>query len=166
MYTPLQPGFWFQSALNIWAPNFLLVAALIIIPLRRVLGRIPAEQEDAAILDGCGFWRSLGHLVLPRLGPVLLVVALALILAGWEDAVAPGILMFSPVHASIVPDATGNGFSAFAAVTYSPSRIFGLPSGPGVAVLMVLISPLIGLVYLAQRYLRHGRLTQPGSPGL
>ncbi len=46
---------------------------------------IPYELEEAALLDGCSFLRSLWHIILPLAAPGLAAVAIFSYLRAWND---------------------------------------------------------------------------------
>jgi len=88
-------------------PNFLTVQALgwfdtyaaLIIPglagpfgvflLRQFMMTIPRELEEAAIVDGCGPWRTWAQLILPLSRPALATLAVLTFLGAWNDFMWP-----------------------------------------------------------------------------
>jgi len=88
-------------------PNFLTVQALgwfdtyaaLIIPglagpfgvflLRQFMMTIPRELEEAAIVDGCGPWRTWAQLILPLSKPALATLAVLTFLGAWNDFMWP-----------------------------------------------------------------------------
>ena len=144
----LLPAFVWQSALDLWLPNLLLMLALTIMLLKATLRRIPSAAEDAAILDGCGFWRRLHQLVIPKVGPVLLILTLGLLVTGWADVSATDLMEGQAHLGSIAPNDS-----------FLLGR--GIPDGTAMAVLMVLLTAVTALLYLARRFLSLGRFTNP-----
>jgi len=155
------PAFQLQSALGVWLPNLLLVALLVFALLNGILRRIPSHAEDAALLDGCGFWRTLSHLVVPRLGPLLLVVAFTLLLTGWEDVMAPRVVIYRS-HPTVLAS-PGKSDDLAVMLAFRSALIGGNihDSGARVAALMILFTPVLAFFYLALRYLFQGRFTVP-----
>jgi ABC-type glycerol-3-phosphate transport system permease component len=145
-----------MDAMDTWLPNLILIAIFIALPLRYILRRIPSGMEDAAIMDGCGFWRTLGHLLVPRLAPVLVIAAIVLLITGWEDVMSAKMAVLPP------PGAAAQSSSAMMIIR-STVLIHGhlLDSGVVAALLMLLASPVIAFLYLAQQYVSRGRFTVP-----
>jgi multiple sugar transport system permease protein len=54
---------------------------------------IPAELEEAALVDGCGTFRALVQVLVPAVKPGLITVVLFAFLAAWNDFIAPLILI-------------------------------------------------------------------------
>jgi multiple sugar transport system permease protein len=50
---------------------------------------IPRELEEAALVDGCGFWRMMGRVLLPAAAPGLVAGAIAFMTA-WNDYLFAG----------------------------------------------------------------------------
>jgi ABC-type glycerol-3-phosphate transport system permease component len=160
LQSPIFTQIWLQNTLSVWLPNLMLAAAGIILLLGGILRNIPAESEDAAILDGCGFWRTLIHLVVPQLGPALLCALAVLILAGWEDVMAPKFVELPPQVTALTASRPGNPTLQF----LSPSVFIGhtpVDAGAAAAVFMLAASVAVAFIYLLMRYLRLGRFTQP-----
>jgi multiple sugar transport system permease protein len=136
---PTPEGAWYHTPYPIWIADFLATVFVIVCLLRRVLLGIPRDLEDAARIDGCGFWRVCWNIVLPMLGPVLAFGGILIFLASWDDAMAPSL-----------PDApVGGGWGV------GPGLNFGVIMAGG----LLLMTPVIATFFLAQRYLRKGRLT-------
>jgi multiple sugar transport system permease protein len=50
---------------------------------------IPAELEEAAILDGAGYWRVYANIILPLSRPILAALAVFFFLANWNSFLWP-----------------------------------------------------------------------------
>jgi ABC-type glycerol-3-phosphate transport system permease component len=152
---------WTRSAEAIWLPNLVLVVAVILLSLRATIRRLPPQLEDTAILDGCGFWRTLRHIILPRLGPAFLAALLVALVVGWEDLMGPQIgshpVSFTPFSfsSSTIPGPPP-GRTIF-------SNTFHINCGEVVALLMLILVPVVAFLYLSQRFLLKGRFTTPPS---
>jgi multiple sugar transport system permease protein len=57
--------------------------------LRQFYIGLPKELEEAAIVDGCGYWRVYWNIVLPMSRPVLSALAVFFFLANWNAFVWP-----------------------------------------------------------------------------
>jgi multiple sugar transport system permease protein len=76
------------------APN--LVTAFGIYLLRQFFLSIPAELEEAAIMDGAGRLRILFGVLLPLMGPPLSTLAVLTFLETWNDFLWPLVVNSSP----------------------------------------------------------------------
>jgi multiple sugar transport system permease protein len=56
---------------------------------------LPSELEDAAKIDGCGFFRIYGQISLPLAKPVLATLAVFTFMASWNDFLGPLIFLQS-----------------------------------------------------------------------
>jgi multiple sugar transport system permease protein len=64
--------------------------------LRQFYLNIPNELEEAAELDGCGYWRRYWNVVLPLSRPVLASLAVLFFLANWNSFLWPLTITQSP----------------------------------------------------------------------
>lgn len=85
--TGLPPG-WPETLLPLWAINLLATVFVSILLLRQAFRGIPGDLEDAARIDGFGFWRVYWHVMLPLVRPVLGFLALFILIAALDDAMA------------------------------------------------------------------------------
>jgi multiple sugar transport system permease protein len=61
--------------------------------MRNSFEALPAELEDAALVDGCSAWKVMTRVLLPGVIPGLVTVALFAFLASWNEFVAPLIFL-------------------------------------------------------------------------
>jgi multiple sugar transport system permease protein len=87
---------------NIGLQNSLVGLALVLtmfqLPFATFMMRIsfeavPKELEEAALVDGCGTFRSLVQVLVPAVKPGLITVGLFAFLAAWNDFIAPLVLI-------------------------------------------------------------------------
>ncbi|OEV04996.1 sugar ABC transporter permease [Streptomyces oceani] len=64
--------------------------------LRQFYLGIPRELEEAAIVDGCGYWRVYWNIVLPLSRPILSALAVFFFLANWNSFIWPQIVATDP----------------------------------------------------------------------
>jgi len=76
------------------APN--LVTPFGIYLLRQFFLSLPAELEEAAMIDGAGRLRVLGKILLPLMGPPMTTVAILTFLSVWNDFLWPLVVTSSP----------------------------------------------------------------------
>jgi multiple sugar transport system permease protein len=64
--------------------------------LRQYYLNIPKELEEAAELDGCGYWRIYWNVILPLSKPILASLAVLFFLANWNSFLWPLTITSSP----------------------------------------------------------------------
>lgn len=60
--------------------------------LRQFYLSLPAELEEAAIIDGCSYWRVYWNIVLPLSRPIMAALAIFFFLANWNSFIWPLII--------------------------------------------------------------------------
>ena len=121
---------------RMWILNLLAVALVSASLLRGRLRSLPRDLEDAARIDGCGFWRVCWHVLLPQVRPTLGAIGVVILIAASDDIMAARI------------DATGHPFYAhFEAISVGMG-------GFGIAMLLSLlvVPPAITAIFLARHY--------------
>jgi multiple sugar transport system permease protein len=73
-----------------------MASAIGIFMLRQFFLSIPRELEDAARVDGAGYWRIYWDIVLPLSKPALATLAVFLFIWTWSDFFTPLIFLNSP----------------------------------------------------------------------
>jgi ABC-type glycerol-3-phosphate transport system permease component len=115
---------------------------------RQFFTAIPAELEEAAILDGCGYGRIFWSIFLPLSGPVIVTAFLLSFTGVWGDYITPALLLNQDNTTLAVGltngylDAHGNGLATIQA-----------------AGALVYIIPEIVVFFFAQRYFVRGIVT-------
>ncbi|WP_255948726.1 carbohydrate ABC transporter permease [Streptomyces odontomachi] len=126
-------------------PKFLATDAFFVFLMVQFIRTLPRELDEAATVDGCGPYRTFGHVILPLLRPALITTAIFTFIWTWNDFFTQMIYLNDPAKFTvplalrIFIDQTGN--SAF---------------GPMFAMSVLALVP-IGLFFLAfQRFLVDG----------
>jgi len=86
---------WVDTFYPLTIPSFFGIPLYIFL-LRQFFMTIPRELEDAARIDGCGYFRIYWQIVLPLSKPALAVVALFTFIGAWNDFLGPLIYLQSP----------------------------------------------------------------------
>lgn len=86
---------WVDTLRPLWVPGFFAVPFYVFL-LRQFFLTIPRELEDAAKIDGCGYWRIYWRIMLPQIKPALAAVAIMQFLGSWNDFMGPLIYISSP----------------------------------------------------------------------
>lgn len=72
---------------------------------------VPVELEEAAVIDGCGMFRTYWRIVFPLLSPITTTVAILQIMWIWNDYLLPKLVLQNPDWYTL-PLQTMNFFSA------------------------------------------------------
>jgi multiple sugar transport system permease protein len=80
---------WYNTLAPLWVPNCLAVNAFAIFLLRQSMKGIPRDLEDAARIDGCGYFRIYWHVALPLMRPTLAAIAIFTFMFVWNDFMTP-----------------------------------------------------------------------------
>ena len=77
-------------------PAFFGGGAFNIFLMRQFLLTIPREFDEAAMLDGAGFFRIWWKILLPLSGPVIATISVLSFISHWDEFMAPLIYLNSP----------------------------------------------------------------------
>lgn len=105
---------------------------------------IPAELEEAAMMDGCTRTQSFFRVVLPVLMPTTVTIAILNVLWIWNDFLLPSLVLIAPEERTL-PLSTFYFYG-----TYS------VDYGPLMAGLVLTILPVIVVYMFAQKYIIQG----------
>lgn len=86
---------WIDTLLPLWVPSF-FASAFNVFLLRQFFLGVPQELEDAARIDGCGYFSTYWRIMLPQVKPALAAVTLMTFLGAWKDFLNPLIYISSP----------------------------------------------------------------------
>jgi len=86
---------WVDTFQPLWAPSF-FARAFDVFLLRQFLLTIPSELEDAAKIDGCGYFTIYWRVMMPLVKPALAALAIMHFLGTWNDFLGPLIYISSP----------------------------------------------------------------------
>ncbi|GAA3098196.1 multiple sugar transport system permease protein [Kribbella aluminosa] len=135
---------WVNTYLPLIVPNFFSNAFNVFL-VRQFVSRLPSEIDEAAMVDGLGFFGIYRRIMLPMLAPVLIAIGIFTLTATWGDFMGPLIYLNDE---SKMPLALG--------VQYITSTSQALQSPPWNLVMVgsiLLTLPMILVYYLGQRYL-------------
>jgi multiple sugar transport system permease protein len=83
---------WYGTYAPLIVPSF-TGNAFFIFMIRQYMRTFPRELDDAAKIDGCGFFGTFWHIILPLCRPVLAVVVVFMFLGSWGDLLGPLIYL-------------------------------------------------------------------------
>jgi len=135
---------WVNTFLPLIVPNFFSNAFNVFL-VRQFVSRLPSEIDEAAMVDGLGFFGIYRRIMLPMLCPVLIAIGIFTLTATWGDFMGPLIYLNDE---SKMPLALG--------VQYITSTSQALQAPPWNLVMVgsiLLTLPMILVYYLGQRYL-------------
>jgi multiple sugar transport system permease protein len=64
--------------------------------IRQFIHTVPRELDEAAFIDGAGYWTILTRIIVPAIKPAMIVVALLLFILLWNDLLQQTIYIHSP----------------------------------------------------------------------
>ncbi len=135
---------WVDTFKPLIIPNFFGNAFFIFL-LRQFFMTIPTELDDAAKIDGCGYFGIYQKILLPLIKPALATIAIFSFMWNWNDFMSPLIYLNS---------------SEKLTVALGLSRFTGVYGGTAWNLLMaaslVVVLPCIVLFFFAQRYFIQG----------
>jgi len=131
----------------LWLPS-LFGSGFFIFLMRQFMLSIPKELEDAACIDGCGFFRTYWHIILPLLKPALAAVCIFQFMGTWNDFLGPLIYISSESKAPL----------SLGLFRFQGSAFLGTSGEMGMlmAASLLMTLPIILLFFLAQRYFIQG----------
>lgn len=83
---------WYNTLLPLWVPSF-FGGAFFIFLLRQFMRTIPADLEDSAKIDGCGFFGIYARIILPLIKPALATIGIFTFMGTWNDFMGPLIYL-------------------------------------------------------------------------
>lgn len=147
---------WVDTLLPIIVPNFFANAYNVFL-MRQFITRIPSEMDEAAMIDGLGYFGIFRRMVLPLMTPVLAAIAIFTFTFNWGYFFGPLIYINTPEK---MPLALG---IQILSATSSGAQ---LPPWNMVMVgAIILIIPVVAVYYFGQKYLYEAGLIG-GSAGL
>jgi len=139
---------WVNTLLPLWVPAWFGGGAFYIFLLRQFLLSIPAELDEAALIDGANYWQIFWRVLLPLCRPALATAAVIAFIGSWDDFLTPLIYLNSETKYTV---AVGLNFFR------------NVPEEAGVpmqhllmaASVMAVIPPIV-VFFAAQRYFTEG----------
>jgi multiple sugar transport system permease protein len=121
---------WIDTFWPMIVPSFLATDAFFVFLMVQFIRSIPVELDDAARIDGCGYWGIYRRIILPLLSPALVTTAIFSFIWTWNNFFSQLIYLSTrtrltvPVALRGFLDATGSsewgGLFAMSVVTLVP----------------------------------------------
>jgi raffinose/stachyose/melibiose transport system permease protein len=84
-----------DTYLGVILPQVAFSLAISVLLLRSAFKQLPPELLDAAMMDGCGYFRYFFYITLPLSGPILATVAIVTFVDSWNAYLLPLIVLNS-----------------------------------------------------------------------
>ena len=134
---------WYNTLKALWIPSF-FGSAFFIFMLRQFMKSIPRELEEAARIDGCGYFGIYWQIILPVMKPALAAVAIFTFMGTWNDFMGPLIYINDE---RLYPLSLG---------LFDFRMQHGAQYGMLMAASTLMTLPVIAIFFLAQRYFIQG----------
>jgi multiple sugar transport system permease protein len=87
---------WINTLLPLWVPAWFGGGGFAIFLMRQFMLTLPKDLDEAALIDGAGFFHIFWSILLPLCKPALATLAIIEIIANWGDFLRPLIYLNSP----------------------------------------------------------------------
>lgn len=139
---------WYGTYYPLWVPAFFGNAWSIFIT-RQYMRSFPRDLDDAARIDGCGYFGIYRFIILPMSKPVLTVLAVFTIVGVWNDFTGPLIYLTNSDQFTLAIALDYFRRSAFTAVTTNTTNLV-------MAASLLSVLPILVLYFFLQEYLIGG----------
>lgn len=143
---------WYNTLAPLWVPNCLAVNAFAVFLLRQAMKGVPRDLEDAARIDGCGYFRTYWHVAMPLMRPTLAAISIFTFMFVWNDFMTPLIYVNDQ---RLYPLALG----LFSFLAGRENQFTLIMAGS-----MIMTIPVILIFFFAQRHFIQG-ITMTGVKG-
>ncbi|GGX59908.1 carbohydrate ABC transporter permease [Saccharospirillum salsuginis] len=86
-----------------WAVIIVLVVSAQVLIMKQFFESVPREIEEAALMDGAGYWTTFYKVILPMSKPALITITIMAFQGAWNDFFWPLVLINSPPSAFALP---------------------------------------------------------------
>ncbi|MEM3423947.1 MAG: carbohydrate ABC transporter permease [Nitrososphaeria archaeon] len=135
---------WLDTFLPFIVPAYLGGGPFYIFLLRQFFMTIPIELDQAAMVDGCGYFGIFWHILLPLIKPPLIAITLFSFIGYWNDYFGPLIYLHSVKKYTV-----GLGLTLFQGTYFNAWHYL-------MAASLVVMLPCIILFILGQKYFIQG----------
>lgn len=142
---------WVDTLKPLWVPA-LFGGAFNVFLLRQFFMTIPNDLEDAAKIDGCGYFTIYWRIMLPLIKPALAAITIFAFMGSWNNFMGPLIYISSPEKMTL----------AYALQLFQGAH-GGEPSMMMAAATLVML-PVLVVFFFTQRYMIQG-VTLTGMKG-
>lgn len=87
---------WIDTLKPLWVPAWFGGGAFAIFLMRQFILTLPRELDEAAIVDGAGYFRVFWNILAPLCKPAIATLAVLTVIANWDSFLDPVIFLQSP----------------------------------------------------------------------
>ena len=138
---------------SLYLHDFLGVNSFFVFMIIQFMRTIPRELDEASVIDGCGPIRTLIHILVPVLRPIIITVGLLTFMWGMNDFQGPLIFLRSPEN-NVLAQGLRNLMEA-----YMEEPQFGV----NFAAALMGLTPTIAIFFLCSRYFVEGVTNSGGK---
>lgn len=139
---------WINTFLPLWVPHWFGGGAFAIFLMRQFFLTLPKDLDEAALIDGAGYFRIFWLILLPLCKPILATLAIITLIASWSDFLGPLIYLNTPAKFTV-----SVGLQFFNAVPEvggeSMQHLL-------MAACIMSIIPIVAIFFLGQRFFVQG----------
>ena len=92
---------WLDTLYPLWVPAWFGGGAFAIFLMRQFILTLPRELDEAAFIDGAGYFRILWDVLAPLCKPALATLAILTLIANWDSFLDPVIFLQNPDHFTV-----------------------------------------------------------------
>jgi multiple sugar transport system permease protein len=138
---------WVNTALPLWVPAWFGGGAFAIFLMRQFFRTLPRQLDEAALIDGAGYFRIYWSILTPLCRPALATLTVFSAIEHWNDFLAPLVYLNSPDKFTV---ALGlNAFQAVSDMKYPQEYLL-------MAASVMTIVPAVVVFFCSQRYFMQG----------
>jgi multiple sugar transport system permease protein len=92
---------WIDTLYPLWVPAWFGGSAFAIFLMRQFFLTLPRELDEAAVIDGAGYFRILWAILVPLCKPALATLAILTLIGNWDSFLDPVIFLQNPEHFTV-----------------------------------------------------------------
>lgn len=92
---------WIDTLYPLWLPWWFGGSAFAIFLVRQFILTLPRELDEAAVIDGAGYFRIYWNVLMPLCKPALAALAIISFIAHWDSFLDPVVFLHSPQNFTI-----------------------------------------------------------------
>jgi multiple sugar transport system permease protein len=92
---------WINTLLPLWVPHWFGGGAFAIFLMRQFFLTLPRDLDEAALIDGAGYFRIFWSILMPLCKPILATLAIITLIASWSDFLGPLIYLNTPAKFTV-----------------------------------------------------------------
>jgi multiple sugar transport system permease protein len=139
---------WYGTYLPLWVPSF-FAAPFFIFITRQYMRSFPRDLDDAARIDGCGFFGTYWRIIMPMSKPVMTVMAVFTFQGVWNDFTGPLIYLRDAKSFTLAIALDYFRRSAFSAVSRNTTNLV-------MSAALLSVIPMLVIYFFAQKQLIGG----------